>query len=612
MSGIIAIINLPQNPVDKSLLEKMTNYMSFRGVDSQNIYCADNIGLGHTLLKIYPEQATEKQPFTTDNNIWIVADARLDRREELVSKLQNLHAEINTNCPDVELILSSYYTWGEKCIEHLRGDFLFIIWNHAQQKLFVARDHFGIIPCFYAQFGETLIITNTFNTIRLHPQFSPELNPAVVGEFLINGKNLEWETTIFKQIKNLPNAHTLTWENGTIKTQQYWQIPGHLRLTFYPNPQDYVEHFSQIFTQAVADRIRTDKIATHLSGGMDSTSIATTAYQILADIGKPFDFQAFTTREREMMPEEDSYATMIAHFIGIPCNQVSGDLPYRCIPPEFPDTPFFEPYTIPGRNGMDDLITRCGNHSRLVLTGFGGDPALRFGELLWLEYSQQGLWKDGLLVSKDFLRRHGTRPYLSNLRRGWKLWRKLSTLSKEQLNLPEWFNPDFVKATNLQAKLDERIASQFINIARYGMNSSRFWANIFLNFDPSFTGLPVKHVYPFFDLELFNFVNSIPPIPWLVDKNILRKSMQGKLPTATLNRPKTVFRLPNDYPEVMGKMVDVWIRDLLKSNSELENYIDVDKFLEMLKPDNIDVKNATAIDMTLSFAYWLNTRYKLV
>jgi asparagine synthase (glutamine-hydrolysing) len=53
---------------------------------------------------------------------------------------------------------------------------------------------------------------------------------------------------------------------------------------------------------------------------MDSTSIAATAQKVLLERGKPFNFQAFTMRDRLMMPEEDSYASMVAHFVGISLN----------------------------------------------------------------------------------------------------------------------------------------------------------------------------------------------------------------------------------------------------------------------------------------------------
>jgi asparagine synthase (glutamine-hydrolysing) len=51
-----------------------------------------------------------------------------------------------------------------------------------------------------------------------------------VGDFLTRGMNMEWDTTIFNDIRRLPPAHTLTWQAGRLNPQEltiqrYWQLP---------------------------------------------------------------------------------------------------------------------------------------------------------------------------------------------------------------------------------------------------------------------------------------------------------------------------------------------------------------------------------------------------
>ena len=214
MSGIISLINFNNEPVNQSLLGGMTDYMAFRGPDARQTWHKDNIGLGHTLLRTTSEQESERQPFTLDRRVWIVADVRLDGRKELVVALQANGRVIDENAPDVELLLHAYHIWDTACVEHLQGDFVFIIWDERQQRLFCGRDHFGILPFYYAQVNNTLICSNTLNCIRLHPQISTNLNQQAVGDFLTRGMNMEWDTTIFNDIKRLPPAHTLTWQAG--------------------------------------------------------------------------------------------------------------------------------------------------------------------------------------------------------------------------------------------------------------------------------------------------------------------------------------------------------------------------------------------------------------
>lgn len=112
-----------------------------------------------------------------------------------------------------------------------------------------------------------------------------------------------------------------------------------------------------------------------------------------------------------------------------------------------------------------------------------------------------------------------------------------------------WINSTFAKQFNLEAGQQKLTAESIDYISRYGMANSPFWSNIFEQFDPGATGIAVKQYHPFFDLRLVNFLVSIPPIPWLVNKNILRESMKGKLPEAIRTRRKVVFQAPPAIPK---------------------------------------------------------------
>ena len=607
MSGIISLINHNDEPINQSLLRQMTDYMAFRGSDAQQTWYKDNIGLGHTLLRTSFEQEREQQPLTLDDRVWIVADVRLDGRKDLLVALQARGRVITEEAPDVELLLHAYHVWDTACVEHLQGDFVFIIWDERQQKLFCGRDQFGILPFYYAQVNNTLICSNTLNCIRLHPQISTDLNQQAVGDFLMRGMNMEWSTTIFDDIKRLPPAHTLTWQAGELNTQKlniqkYWQLPRIRPLIFYKKPQEYVEHFSELFEQAVSDRLRTERISTHLSGGMDSTSIAAIANKVLLERGKPYDFQAFTMRDRLMMPEEDSYASMVAHYIGIPLNEINCE-GYMCrVPSVNPQTPLPEPNGIPARSPGNDFTKRCADHARVVLTGFGGDPGLRFGEFDFFVWWKHGLRQEIFQVLGHYLQTHRS-PKLY-LRRGRAYWRKMT---KHKVEFPTWFNTDFVKQLDLQQRYEQINAESIDYVARYGMANSPFWSNIFEKADPGSTGIPIKHYYPFFDLRLVNFMVSIPPIPWLVNKNILRDSMKGKLPEAIRTRPKVVFQAPSEYTKGMRESVGLWAGDLLRNTPGLEDYVNIDELLECLESEEIDTQKLMGLEKTLTVAYWLRS-----
>jgi len=83
-------------------------------------------------------------PDATREGLRLTADARLDNRAELCTLL-----EAPAHATDADLILRAYLRWGETSVEHMLGDFAFVIWDANRQSLFCARDHMGVKPFYY-------------------------------------------------------------------------------------------------------------------------------------------------------------------------------------------------------------------------------------------------------------------------------------------------------------------------------------------------------------------------------------------------------------------------------------------------------------------------------
>ncbi len=244
MSGIAGLLSLDGAPIDRRLLGVMTKFMHYRGPDAREIWVGDRVGFGHAMLRTTFESQHERQPCSLDGRVWIAADARVDGRSELVQKLQSAGQDCPQSASDSELILYAYRVWGEECVRHLIGDFAFLIWDDPQQRLFCARDHFGVKPFFYAQVGSCVVFSNTLDCVRAHPAVSDELNDLAISDFLLYGSNQDEANTTFADIRRLPPAHRLTWSEGMLCVDRYWNLPldGHLR---YRNANDYVDHFRE-------------------------------------------------------------------------------------------------------------------------------------------------------------------------------------------------------------------------------------------------------------------------------------------------------------------------------------------------------------------------------
>ena len=174
MSGIVGMYERSGAPVDRALLQALAHFLSYCGPDARDTWSHGTVGLGHTMLRTTRASQIERQPASLGGRLWITADARIDCRDELQSKLAEreggkLSGPIAT---DSDLILRSYAAWGADCVQHLRGDFAFAIWDAQRKLLFCARDHFGIKPFYYSELGELFLFSNVLDCLRQHPEVS--------------------------------------------------------------------------------------------------------------------------------------------------------------------------------------------------------------------------------------------------------------------------------------------------------------------------------------------------------------------------------------------------------------------------------------------------------
>ena len=260
MSGIVGMYERSGAPVDRTLLQALAHFLSYCGPDARETWFHGSVGLAHTMLRTTRASQIERQPASLAGRLWITADARIDCRDELLGKLieregGKLAGPVAT---DSDLILRSYSAWGADCVQHLRGDFAFAIWDAQRKLLFCARDHFGIKPFYYSELGELFLFSNTLDCLRQHPEVSSDLNDAAIGDFLLFGLNCDVATTTFRDIRRLPPAHSMTVSSEGLRIQRYWSAPTEGRIR-YQRPEDYVEHFQILLQAAVSDRMAPDR-----------------------------------------------------------------------------------------------------------------------------------------------------------------------------------------------------------------------------------------------------------------------------------------------------------------------------------------------------------------
>ncbi|HEV3481921.1 MAG TPA: asparagine synthase-related protein [Candidatus Acidoferrales bacterium] len=567
MSGIVGMFRRDGGPIDRALLQSLTHFLAYVGPDTQQTWAEESIGFGHTLLRTTWESATECQPGNLEQRFWITADARLDCRTELEGKLKSAGQHVRTAGPDSELILGAYAAWGEACVQELRGDFAFAIWDASKRSLFCARDHFGIKPFYYADLGNLFLFSNTFSCLQRHPAVSDRLNDLAIADFLLFDTNQDAATTSFADIRRLPAAHSLRCEREAVSIRRYWTLSVTEPVRFR-RESEYIEQFHTLLGQAVADRLRAKSAGILMSGGLDSTTVAATARRILAANGDDNGLFAETVVLDDLAPDDERhYATLTANALKIPIRFQTADdcrLFDGADTPEY-RSPFPEHSAWPDQT--PDLLRQIGARSRIALTGSGSDPGLssritaHFRQLLRKRHLARAV-SDAV----HYLSAEGrfSRLYL---RARWQL---LVDSKNAFDSYPKWLNEDLQREWRLQERWKAYGVPDRGRQLRNESNINAFrpeavmsmmhvsWQDLFETLDPGATRVPVEVRHPFFDLRVVNFLLGLPRLPWCCDKELLRQSGRGILPEAVRLRRKSPVR-HDPIVALLQKRESAWV-----------------------------------------------------
>ncbi len=275
MSGIFGIFNRHDNSIEEKTVNTMLDAMSYWEPDERDTWIDGPVTLGHIMLWNTPESKYEHLPLNKETYV-LTMDARIDNRDELFNEV-DLPDRSLEEIGDSEFILSAYRKWGEDCPKHLLGDFAFAIWDEKKEQLFCARDHVGIKPFYFYLDNDLFVFSNDMQGILVHPDISKDLLDESVANYLVNSMLISTTDTFYKNIKKLNPAHTLIIKSSEIKKNCYWKAENALKINF-PNEKAYADKLRQLLEQTVYDRMRSNyPIASHLSGGLDSSSIAVIA-----------------------------------------------------------------------------------------------------------------------------------------------------------------------------------------------------------------------------------------------------------------------------------------------------------------------------------------------
>ncbi|MGB0385208.1 MAG: asparagine synthetase B family protein [Ardenticatenaceae bacterium] len=284
MSGIAGVIYRTGRPATVADLAPVIEEIGILGPDGISTWAQGNVALAHFALHTTPEAEYEQWPLCNARGDMLIADARLDNREELIRVL-SYERQAERVITDADLILAAHERWADDAPTHLVGDFAYALWNGGQQILRLVRSPFGMKGLYYRLTSEGIFFGTTLRGVRVLAPHNLSTNLPWVASFLTLKMDYLFDESVYIEIKKVPPGHLyrLSLANGTQTRQSFWDlIPSEQYATW--SDDDWVEAFRECFETAVSASLRSNgPIAMSVSGGLDSSSIALVAHRLMHD-----------------------------------------------------------------------------------------------------------------------------------------------------------------------------------------------------------------------------------------------------------------------------------------------------------------------------------------
>ena len=271
MCGVAGIIELDGKPIPQlaQKLVVMSQLIAHRGPDGAGSWVAprQHVGLAHRRLSIIDLSDAASQPMTGADGTVITYNGEIYNFLELRRELEGIWPFRTQS--DTETILAAHARHGTACLQQLRGMFAFALWDG--ERLFCARDRFGIKPFYWVQLGRILYFASE---IKALVPFLPEVetDERAFAEYLSFQYTLG-ERTLFKGVRQLAPGHALSVENGTVRVWRYWDV--HYQIDFDHSAPYFLRRLRELLDDSVSVHLRSDvPVGSYLSGGIDSSLVA--------------------------------------------------------------------------------------------------------------------------------------------------------------------------------------------------------------------------------------------------------------------------------------------------------------------------------------------------
>ncbi len=602
MCGICGIYNLENKPVAEEKIRFMMHAMKHRGPDDEGLYINKNVGLGFVRLSIIDLSQAGHQPMISEDSRYILTfNGELYNYIELREDLKSLGHVFKTNT-DTEVLLKSYLQWGDACLDRFNGMWAFVIYDKIENKLFGARDRFGVKPFYYLYNKQSFVYASDINAIVGLDKSELSINKQTMLDYLVFNRTDQTENTFYQQIRKIPHGYKFYLDCDGLVLKQWYNLKMSITKPFM-NPEEYLD----VFTSSINLRLRSDvPVGICLSGGLDSSSIVST---LISKFGKN-DIHTFSAVYSQGEKGDES------KFINLYKHQLT-NMHYTTPTAQslFDETEDFinaigEPVASTSPYAQYKVMQLAKEHVVVTLDGQGADEQLAGYHYFFGFYFKELLQRADLAkLGKEmilYLNQHKSVFGIKSM-----IYFLLPSSSRTKLRVSEfgYLNPDFVSqylATNQVS--DNLYSSKSLQEAL--LNHFEFKLEHLLKWeDRNSMHFSLEARVPFLDYRLVErtlATKSEMIIKNGMTKHILRQAMKGILPEEIrLRQDKIGFGTPQDE----WFRTPIWktrITEIL-SLPVLSEYIDLTKAQSLYKKHLLRKTHAAKeIWKWVNMYYWMN------
>lgn len=377
MCGICGVWSRDGQPVEVSVLQRMSDTIRHRGPDDSGYWTEAGIGFGHRRLSIIDLSGGGHQPMhSADDRFVISFNGEIYNFPALRRELESLGHRFRSTS-DTEVMLAAFSEWGvEAGLKRLIGMFAFALFDRTERTLWLARDRLGEKPLYYGWAGRSFLFGSSLRALQQHPDWRGEIDRGALA-LLMRHNFIPAPWTIWRGFRKLPPGTLLRLRQprpgAYPEPVAYWSAREAAEkgsaAPFKGSEAEAVEAFDQLLREVIAGQMISDvPLGAFLSGGVDSSTVVAL---MQAQSAQPVS--TFTIGFHEARYNEAEYAKAVARHLGTDHTElyVTPDEAMAVIPrlPEIYDEPFADSSQIP-----TFLVSQLARQKVTVsLSGDGGD-----------------------------------------------------------------------------------------------------------------------------------------------------------------------------------------------------------------------------------------------